>query len=133
MPPLKKNDLVGVWTLVKFIVHRENGEEFVWPGKQSGTLIYTENGYVSVAQNREPLPDPTPEDRARVSNFYTGTYELDLQHGRVIHTPLQSSVPSNIGVPAERHVRLDSDGQLWLSGTGLKEKVTLVWWKLNRQ
>jgi len=114
-----------------FIVHRENGEEFVWPGKQSGTLIYTDDGYVSVAQNREPLADPTPEDRARVSNFYTGTYELDLDHGRVIHTALQSSVSSNIGVPAERQVRLDAEGRLWLSGTGLKEKVTLVWRRVD--
>ena len=124
---MTKDDLVGVWALEKFIVHRESGEEFVWPGPQSGTLIYTACGHVSVAQNRDPLPNPTPEDRARVSNFYTGTYELDLKNGCVIHTPLQSSVASIIGIPAERHLRLDSEGRLWLSGTGLKERVTLVW------
>lgn len=124
---MTKDDLVGVWTLERFIVHRENGEALVWPGVQSGTLIYTACGYVSVAQNREPLPDPTPEDRARVSNFYTGTYALDLDNGRVIHTPLQSSVPSNVGVAAPREVRLDEQGRLWLSGKGLKERVTLVW------
>lgn len=124
---MKKADLVGVWGLEQFIVHRENGEEFVWPGAQSGTLIYTADGHVSVAQNRDPLPDPTPEDHARVSNFYTGTYALDLDNGRVIHTPLQSSVSSNIGIPAARSVRLDSTGRLWLSGVGLKERVTLVW------
>jgi hypothetical protein len=130
MSVLTGQNLVGVWTLEAFIVHRESGEAFVWPGRQSGTLIYTGNGYVSVAQNREPLPDPTPEDRARESNFYTGTYALDLEHGRVVHTPLQSSVPSTIGIPAEREVRLESDGRLRLSGVGLKERVTLVWRKV---
>lgn len=124
---MTKTDLVGVWTLDQFIVHRENGEDFIWPGTQSGTLIYTESGYVSVAQNRDPLPNPTPEDRARISNFYTGIYDLDLEHGRIFHTPLQSSVPSNIGIRAERHVRIDSKGRLRLSGVGLKERVTLVW------
>jgi hypothetical protein len=124
---LRKQDLVGVWTLERFVVHRADGEDFVWPGRQSGTLIYTDDGYVSVAQNRDPLPDPTPEGRARESNFYTGTYVLDLEHGRVVHTPLQSSAPGIIGVPAERAVTMDAEGRLWLSGVGLKERVTLVW------
>jgi len=124
---LRHEDLLGVWTLERFIVHRTNGEDFEWPGAQSGTLIYTADGYVSVAQNRVPLPDPTPEDRARVSNFYTGTWTLDAERGRVVHTPLQSSVPATIGVPAERTMALDAAGRLWLSGNGLKERVTLVW------
>lgn len=105
---MTKTELVGVWDLEQFIVHRESGEDFIWPGTQSGTLIYTESGYVSVAQNRDPLPNPSPEDRTRVNNFYTGIYDLDLEHGRIFHTPLQSSVPSNIGIRAERYVRIDS-------------------------
>jgi len=124
---LEKADLVGVWTLEQFIVHRANGEAFHWPGVQNGSLIYTACGHVSVAQNRDPLPNPTTEDRARTSNFYTGTYELDAEHGRVIHTPLQSSVPSIIGMPAEQQLRLEPDGRLWLTGIGLKERVTLIW------
>jgi len=124
---LHREDLVGVWLLHRFIVHRASGEDFEWPGTQSGTLIYTADGYVSVAQNREPLPHPTPEDRARESNFYTGTWALDAVRGRVVHMPLQSSVPTIIGVPAERTATLDEAGRLWLSGTGLKERVTLVW------
>lgn len=127
MAQITKRDLVGVWKLEEFIVHRESGEDFIWPGEQSGTLIYTENGYVSVAQNRQPLPNPTAEDRARTSNFYTGTYEAQLERGLVVHTPLQSSVASIIGVAAPRQVKLGSDGRLWLSGVGLKESVTLVW------
>lgn len=119
-----------MWALETFIVHRENGEAFEWPGKQRGTLIYTDNGYVSVAQNRDPLSDPTPEDRARESNFYTGTYALEPEHGRVVHTPLQSSVASIIGKPAPREVSLEPDGRLRLSGQGLRERVTLNWRKV---
>jgi hypothetical protein len=124
---LTQQDLLGVWTLEDFIIHRENGEEFHWPGPQNGTLIYTYDGFVSVAQNRQPLPNPTPEDRQRESNFYTAHYELDLEHGRVFHTILQSSVPAIIGQRAERQVSLLEDGRLKLSGQGLKERVTLVW------
>jgi len=46
---IEKRELVGVWTLEEFYVHRENGETFKWPGAQIGTLIYTDSGYVSVA------------------------------------------------------------------------------------
>ncbi|MGA7297641.1 MAG: lipocalin-like domain-containing protein [Rhodanobacteraceae bacterium] len=127
MHPLTRADLLGVWTLERFIVHRRNGEDFEWPGAQSGTLIYTADGYVSVAQNREPLANPSVADRARTANFYTGTWQLDLENGTVVHTPLQSSAPSIIGIPAIRTVRLDPDGRLWLSGAGLQERVTLVW------
>lgn len=123
--------LLGVWILQDFIIIRENGERFYWPGQQSGTLIYTENGYVSVAQNREPLPNPTPEDKLRFSNFYTGTYELDLNNHRVFHTPHQSSVPSNIGTRMERQLEYLENGHLKISGTGLKEAVILVWSKIS--
>ncbi len=133
MKSLTKADLVGVWKLERFIVHRDNGEAFEWPGAQNGTLIYTDDGYVSVAQNRDPLPNPSEADKARTANFYTGTYRTELEQGRVIHTPLQSSVPAIIGIPAERTVELDTSGRLWLSGTGLKERVTLVWHRADPQ
>ncbi len=128
---LSKEKLVGVWSLDEFIVHRESGELFKWPGEQNGTLIYTANGFVSVAQNREPLPNPTEEDKKRESNFYTANYELDLDNNRVFHTGLQSSVASVIGERMAREVKLLPDGRLWLSGKGLKERVTLVWSKIN--
>ena len=128
---ISKDLLVGVWSLEEFIVHRENGERFQWPGKQSGTLIYTDNGFVSVAQNREPLINPTPEDEARISNFYTGTYELELDNNRVFHTGLQSSVASVIGQRMQRELTLLEDGRLQISGKGLKEKVTLIWSKVT--
>lgn len=129
---LSSSDLIGVWTLEQFIIVRENGEHFNWPGRQNGTLIYTGDGYVSVAQNREPLPNPTAEDKQRVSNFYTGTYRLDLENGRVFHTALQSSVPSLIGTTMERRVTQLKNGHLQISGTGLKEEVILVWRKLSK-
>jgi len=124
---LTQQDLLGVWTLDEFTIHRESGEDFVWPGKQRGTLIYTYNGYVSVAQNRDALPNPTPEDALRVSNFYTARYELDLEHGRVFHTILQSSVAASIGQRVMRSVTLLDDGRLRIVGEGLKETVTLIW------
>ncbi len=126
-----KEKLIGVWSLDEFKVHRASGKLFSWPGKQNGTLIYTDNGFVSVAQNREPLKNPSDEDKKRVSNFYTATYELDLVNHRVFHTGLQSSVDSVIGLRMEREVKLLEDGRLWLSGKGLKERVTLVWSKVS--
>jgi hypothetical protein len=128
---LTKEDLIGVWSLEEFHIIRESGELFKWPGKQNGTLIYTDNGYVSVAQNRDPLPEPTEEDKKRVANFYTAKYELDLENNRVFHTALQSSVISIIGSRMERQINIMSDGILELSGLGLKEKVTLYWSKVK--
>lgn len=132
MTELTKALLVGEWSLKDFIIVRDCGEAFRWPGEQSGTLIYTENGYVSVAQNRTPLPNPSTEDKQRVSNFYTGTYELDLVNQRVYHTPIQSSVPENIGERMERHLTLLPDGRLKITGKGLKEEVVLIWGKISR-
>ncbi len=128
---ITKSFLVGVWSLDEFIIHRENGEQFIWPGDQNGTLIYTDNGYVSVAQNRQPLANPTAEDNDRVSNFYTGTYELDLDNYCVFHTGLQSSVASVIGQRMKRSLKVLMDGRLQISGVGLKETVTLIWTKIE--
>jgi len=128
---LTKEYLVGVWTLDEFIVHRGSGEVFVWPGKQSGTLIYTDNGFVSVAQNRQPLKNASAVDRQRESNFYTGRYQLDLANGCIFHTALQSSVASVIGEQMKRELKCLDDGRLSLSGLGLRERVTLVWSKIT--
>jgi|GEM_PF-4768886 len=127
---IERNELVGVWTLDEFHIHRENGELFTWPGEQRGTLIYTGSGYVSVAQNRDPLPNPSEEDRLRESNFYTGRYELAADGASVIHVGLQSSSPGVVGQRMEREIELLGDGRLRLSGIGLKERVTLVWRKV---
>ncbi|WP_199899771.1 lipocalin-like domain-containing protein [Shewanella marina] len=62
---LTQTSLIGVWQLQQFIIERESGEQFIWPGKQNGTLIYTDSGYVSVAQNRQPLTNPSAEDQLR--------------------------------------------------------------------
>ncbi len=129
---LSKQILVGVWSLDEYLIHRETGELFNWPGKQNGTLIYTSNGFVSVAQNRQPLNNPTTEDNLRVSNFYTGIYQLDLKNNLIFHTPLQATVQSIIGVSLKRELKLLADGRLSLSGTGLKERVTLIWTKVDK-
>ncbi len=133
LPSMLTSDLlIGVWLLESFTVHRESGEAFEWPGVQSGMLIYTACGYVSVSQNRQALANPSPEDKSRVSNFYSGVYEPDLLNSRVFHTALQSSAPAIIGVRTERSVSIDATGRLTLSGIGLKERVTLVWRKAPR-
>lgn len=132
MPLITLQDLIGVWTLEAFYIHRENGELFQWPGVQSGTLIYTASGYVSVAQNRDPLPNPSPEDQLRVANFYTGRYELHPDGDKVTHIGLQSSSPGVIGQRMQRELKRLPDGRLWLSGMGLKERVSLVWRKLEQ-
>lgn len=127
---MQASDLIGEWKLDDFIVHREDGEAFHWPGVQSGTLIYTASGYVSVAQNRQPLLQPSPEDAQRVSNFYTGRWRLGEEPGVVYHTALQSSAPAVVGQTMRREVALLADGRLQLSGQGLKERVTLIWSRL---
>lgn len=123
-------DIIGVWHLEDFIVHRANGRMFNWPGKQNGTLIYTETGYVSVAQNRDPLPNPSIADKARVSNFYTAKWEI--VDDALYHTVLQSSVKSIIGLRKKRDALLLADGSLLLSGKGLDETVTLRWVKCEK-
>ncbi len=65
------------------------------------------------------------------SNFYTAIYELDSANSQVFHTVLQSSVKDIIGQRMQRDVRLLADGRLWLSGIGLKERVSLIWLKID--
>ncbi|WP_267880166.1 hypothetical protein [Shewanella marina] len=36
-----------------------------------------------------------------------------------------------IGQRMQRDVRLLADGRLWLSGIGLKERVSLIWLKID--
>nr|WP_199067304.1 hypothetical protein [Chromobacterium sp. ASV5] len=55
---VRARDWIGVRSSERFIVHRADGSDFLWPGQQSGTLIYAASGWASVAQNRQPLDNP---------------------------------------------------------------------------
>ncbi len=124
-------NIVGVWKLVDFSIHRENGEIFKWKGGQSGILIYAKEGYVSVAQNREiNFDNPTDEDLKRTANFYTGTFKLSDDGKSVFHTVLQSTHKPEIGITKQRDLHITEQGILILSGRGMKEIVTLSWEKL---
>ena len=95
-------------------------------------LLYTQITVTSVSlRNRDPISNPTLEDEKRISNFYTGTYELDIENNQVFHMGLQSSVASVIGQRMQRDIMLLPDGRLKISGRGLKEQVTLVWSKVR--
>ncbi|HYD78279.1 MAG TPA: hypothetical protein VEC06_00585 [Paucimonas sp.] len=66
----------------------------------------------------------------RESNFYTGRFELAEDGAKVVHIGLQSSAPGVVGQRMERDIEILGDGRLMLSGTGIKERVMLVWTKV---
>jgi hypothetical protein len=130
----------GAWRLVSIETRREDGELFR-RGERTGYLLYTDDGYVSVAFMKEDRPrfasgdirgGSVEEKVAAVEGYvsYCGRYEV--REDTVIHHIEVSLFPNWVGVRQERAYEFKGD-RLTLSTplmlVGGKQLSTHVIWE----
>ena len=137
-----KDDLrgfVGAWRLVSVETRREDGEVHR-RGRRTGYLLYSGDGYMSVAFMREDRPrftsgdirGGTVEEKVAAVDGYTsycGRYEAE--GGSVVHHIEVSLFPNWIGESQERAYELEGDRltlstPLMLVG-GMQLSTHLIW------
>lgn len=141
------NHLVGTWKLLSCETRTANNQVFYPLGDNpSGYIIYTNNGYMSVAMMKANRPlfqagdiaagtavEKIAADESYIS--YSGTYEV--QENQVTHRVEVSFFPNWVGAEQIRFVELIGD-QLTLSTppilvNGVEMTGRLIWQRVNNQ
>jgi hypothetical protein len=110
-------DFYGAWKLVSIETRQEDGKLFR-RGQRTGYILYTDNGYVSVAFMKEDRPKfisgdirggTTEEKIAAVEGYvsYCGRYEVKEE--TVVHHIEVSLFPNWIGMKQERTYLFEGD------------------------
>jgi hypothetical protein len=138
---MAQNPFVGAWRLISWENRTAEGRVTYPMGKgASGYILYTADGYMSVAIMAAERPrftgdDPlggTVEARALAAKTYlsyAGTYEIGA--GEIIHHIQTSLFPNWVGNAQRRFFELDGN-RLTLSTTplllaGTERRAYLVW------
>lgn len=120
---MTKSDVIGVWQLEKFEVASSSGLSS-WGENLRGLLFYTEDGFVSVAINRN-LGQPH-FNAANDSLFYAGTFEI--LGNQIVHQIQLATNAQRIESEMIRNAELIS-GKLILSGNSESGKPFSLLWK----
>jgi len=136
---LAREDFIGTWRLASVETRKED-ESLHRRGSRTGYIIYSADGYMSVAFMKESRTEfasgdirgGTVEEKVEALNgyiSYSGKYEV--AGDRVYHNIEVSLFPNWIGNRQERHFELDGD-QLTLSTPlqlvgGMMLSSHLVW------
>lgn len=124
------NSLVGVWALEKSENPMPDGRVVSYCTGVHGYIIYTQEGFVSVALNCAPQGNGSePADVSGRKFFYTGRYAFDGK--TVTHTLLNASQPELIGMSFDRTVTNDGE-RLVLSGVNQGQTFSAHWKKVAR-
>ena len=110
-------DFLGAWKLVSVETRKEDGEVYR-RGERVGYLLYSDDGYMSVAFMKRGRPrfssgdirgGTTEEKVAAVEGYvsYCGRYEVE--DDRVIHHIEVSLFPNWVGAKQERMFEFDGD------------------------
>lgn len=100
--------LVGTWELESYEIISREGIAQEWGTHVRGLLVYTPEGFVSVAVNKDPVATGKPEkDLLDSMMFDTGSFE-ELG-GDVVHHVAVSSDPERVGKELTRHVHLEGE------------------------
>ena len=132
-------DLEGAWRLVSVETRREDGEVHR-RGTRTGYLVYSGDGYMSVAFMREGRPrfasgdirGGTVEEKVAAVDGYTSYCgKFEVGDGKVYHHIEVSLFPNWIGETQERIYQLEG-GRLTLSTPlmlvgGMRLSTHLVW------
>jgi hypothetical protein len=122
--------LVGTWILEKSENPMPDGSVVPYCTGVHGFVIYTEEGYVSVALNCAPEGQgPEPADISGRKFFYTGTYQFDGK--TATHTLLNASQPELIGENITRTVTIQGS-ELILSGVNQGQTFSAYWKRVSR-
>ena len=136
---VSSRDFVGAWRLVSIDTRKEDGS-LHRSGKRTGYIIYSADGFMSVAFMKEGRPEFASGDirggtvEEKIEAFdgyisYSGRYEV--KEGMVIHKIEVSLFPNWIGEKQERYYEFNGD-RLTLSTPlqlvgGLQLSSHLVW------
>ncbi len=139
---IRKEDLVGAWTLESWTIGYADREEMSQPFGEDpqGLLIYSADGWMSAAvcrAGRPPLPEgttprsvPNELQAAAYASYFHYCGRFRVQDNDVIHYVTQSLNPNFPGTEQLRHAELDGR-TLVLSGKdrlGSRERFhSLVW------
>jgi hypothetical protein len=117
--------LVGTWILERSDNPLPDGSVVPYCTGVHGAIIYTREGYVSVALNCGPSQGhPEPADVSGRKFFYMGKYTFD--GANVTHTLLNASQPELIGTAVTRSVRIDGS-ELILTGENQGQLFSATW------
>jgi Lipocalin-like domain len=139
---MTSNPLTGTWRLISWDIRSVDGQKISYPlGKDAvGYIIYTQDGYMSVAISRPnrqefaagDLLGGSAEEKARAASDYVsycGRYEF---HGDTVSHHVDLSLfPNWVGVEQERLVELKGN-RLSLSTRpmllgGIEQTAHLIW------
>jgi hypothetical protein len=119
---IKRKDIIGMWRIESFELERTNGVTVSWAETIKGTLLYTDDGFVSVSLNGK-----LKEDFKIL--FYSGTFELN-RDGVIKHYVWNASDPNRVNKTMKRRACLH-DGVLTLYAEGEYGKAKLKWTKTS--
>ena len=131
---------IGTWKLISIETRDENGELFR-RGHRTGYLIYSEDGYMSVAFMKEGRPTfasgdirggTVEEKMAAVEGYVSYSGRFDVKGDKIVHHIEVSLFPNWVGVSQERLYEFEDD-RLTLSTplmlTGGRQLSTHVIWE----
>lgn len=117
-------NLQGVWKLIKIGDQATSGEFEMRDHEVRGKLIYTAEGCVFVA-----LAYLKPSGYE--SNFYTGTFTVELDQAKIFHTVEIASDSKRIGKTLERDFRLENDSLILRGLNPTNKVVELIWQRMR--
>ena len=124
-------NIIGDWKLIDYSRFTTDGREIKWEGKQVGNLHYDANGSLSMKIERtSPNKNLNKLDLARLNIWYRGKFEI-IDDGKIIHKIEETSDQKRVGKQLVRRAVIQGD-QLTIEGIGLKERVKLVWVKVQK-
>lgn len=124
--------IVGTWILEKSNNPLPDGSVVPYCTGVHGMIIYTAEGFVSVALNCGEKPEGIETEPADISGrkfFYAGTYTFDGT--RVTHTMLNASQPELIGKSFSRDVKLNKS-KLILTGENQGQHFSAHWVRVRK-
>jgi len=141
------SQIVGTWKLVSTEEIMKNGTTRPFPSfgpRAKGFLIYQSDGYMCAQLMNPDRPrfadpaHPTPQEKAAAADgafAYCGRYEIDIEHGQIVHLPEVATDPAYVGSRLVRPFRLEG-GHLTFSDlekdSPSVERWKIVWEKVTR-
>lgn len=119
-------NLVGTWSLESFTIKKEGDAPKTWNEDTTGLIIYTNDGYVSVAINSK-----TDKSKNLIDTllFYTGTY-IHTKN-RVYHKVRHATKVERIGQTLERELIVHNDNKISLVGRGSFGVAEIIWTRMR--